>query len=235
MTKEKFEKVLSSTTNQSPLYDRRSFLKMVAIAGSSIAFFSWEGCDTPEKEIQFIAADYNKCIGCRTCETVCSAYNEKEMVNGEWVNGLGNPYYSRIRVNRYSPDVDVPNVCVNCFNPPCVRECTSPTDPVTGNKALYRDEKTLAIKLNPDLCEPCDSCFDACKHIASGILIPHSETSQPIRICNLCDGDPQCVKYCPGETLTLTKISVGSTDEFYGKSPEVIAAELAKKWYHFET
>ncbi len=180
-----------------------------------------------------IVVDYKKCCGCRTCETVCSSYNNKQVIDGEVLNGLGNPHHSRLWVFQFNPDVDVNTVCVMCPDNPCINACTSTPDPITGQKALYRDEKTRAIKHNPDQCESCASCADACSQQRVGVIIPNEETNMPEHICNLCDGDPQCIKYCPRGALS--KSIVFRDREFYGKSPEEIAATLSKRWYSFSS
>jgi aldehyde:ferredoxin oxidoreductase len=61
-----------------------------------------------------ILVDYSRCTGCRTCETVCSAYNHPKRFNAELLNGAGNPYLSNIKVYGFNPDVDVPTVCAMC-------------------------------------------------------------------------------------------------------------------------
>ncbi len=240
MSEENGQSPTKPPTSAEPLlYDRREFIRVVAIGGSAFMLFGAKGgCTAPEEEkaLQLIIADYEKCIGCRTCETVCSAHNESVMVGGERLNGLGNPYFSRIRVTRFSPDVDIPMVCVNCYDPPCIAACTSLTDPVTGGKALYRDPDLLVIKHNPLQCGDCESesCYEACKTHSVGVILPNPETRQPMRICNLCDGDPQCVKYCPAGTLTVTTINAHEGSRFFNMPPEAIAAQLAKEWYYFE-
>jgi Fe-S-cluster-containing hydrogenase component 2 len=53
-------------------------------------------------------------------------------------------------------------------------------------------------------CKGCDWCVQACEH--GGITI-HSDTGKAIT-CDLCEGEPKCVEYCPEEALELV-----STDE----------------------
>lgn len=38
-----------------------------------------------------VLVDYKKCTGCRTFESVCSAYNNPIRINVETLLGLGNP------------------------------------------------------------------------------------------------------------------------------------------------
>jgi Fe-S-cluster-containing hydrogenase component 2 len=147
-------------------------------------------------------------------------------VNGDTVNGLGNPYYSNIRVYNYNPDLDLPAVCAMCPDNPCVEACPIDPDPATGRKALYRDEQTLTVKNDLERCIGCGSCAAACR---VGVIIPNRKSNKPERMCTLCDGDPQCVKYCPFEALSHVDVSVQR--EFYGMKPDQIAEELITRWY----
>jgi len=213
-------------------YTRRDFLG-AALGGSAIVLFGQFGvlrvakvAAQPAPIYKMIVVDYTKCTGCRTCETACSAYGRKQTVNGETVNGLGNPYYANIRVYNYNPDLDIPSVCVMCPDNPCIEACPVDPDPATGRKALYRDEQTLTVKNDLDRCIGCGSCAEACR---VGVIIPNRDTNKPERMCTLCDGDPQCVKYCPYEALLY--VDVRMQREFYGMKPDHIAEELIKRWY----
>jgi carbon-monoxide dehydrogenase iron sulfur subunit len=176
-----------------------------------------------------ILVDYQKCTGCRTCETVCSAFNHPVTIDGQQLPGLGNPFYSNIRVHSYNPDVDVPNVCAMCRDNPCIEACPVEPDPKTGRRALYRDENTLAIKNDLERCIACGSCARACREQRLGVIIPNPETNKPERMCTLCDGDPQCVKHCPYGALIHVRGTLEG--EFYGLPPDDVAARLQKKWY----
>ena len=115
------------------------------------------------------------CSGCRACEVACVAEHEG------WF-GLSS---ARIRVHKIeSLGIDLPHVCRQCRRAPCVAACP------TG--ALYRDGDTGAVLLEPDPCICCSSCVDACP---LGVAMPHPGTGLPL-ICDLCGGDPACVKRC---------------------------------------
>ncbi len=215
---------------------RRDFIKDAARVGGMTVLLSNVGIFTlcaqksaESVEYSVILVDYNKCTGCRTCEAVCSSFNHPVEERGERLPGLGNPYYSNIKVYSYNPDVDIPNVCAMCTDNPCIEACPVEPDPVTGRRALYRDEKTLAIKNDLDRCIACGSCAEACREQRLGVIIPNPETNKPERMCTLCNGDPQCVKYCPYGALTHVKGKLEG--EFYGMPPDKIAAELIKRWY----
>lgn len=217
-------------------FNRRDFMKRMLIGGGGVILLGKFGIlhlssVQAEKAITYrmITVDLEKCTGCRTCETVCSAYNHRVKVKGEWLNGLGNPHLTNIRIHGFNPDVDVPAVCAMCPDNPCIQACPVEPHPETGRKALYRDEKTNAIKNDLKRCIACGNCAQACREQRVGVIYPNPQTNKPERMCTLCDGDPQCVKYCPFEALSYVEIDLG--DEFYGKSPESIAEELTRRWY----
>ncbi len=219
-----------------PLFhDRRGFLKTLTIGGLSAVLggpyiykATAQNTRTRQPQYSLILVDFNRCTGCRTCETVCAQNNHKIKVNGEMLPGLGNPHLSNIRVYTYNPDVDVPTVCVMCRDNPCVEACPIPPDE-QNRKALYRDPETLAVKCNYDRCIGCRSCAKACEAQRVGAIIPNRETNRPERMCTLCDGDPQCVKYCPNGAIT--HITGGLDGKHYGMSPDKIAEELMNRWY----
>ncbi len=125
------------------------------------------------------------CTGCRICEMVCSLKWEK--------NGV-NPKLSRIRVISF-PDkgVIVPRVCRLCRNPYCVTSCP--------REALSQDSETGVIIVDEDRCVGCDLCVEACEF---GGIYSHP-AKKTVIICDLCGGEPLCVKYCMNRTLLFLR------------------------------
>ncbi len=214
-------------------YSRRDFLKNLAIGAGGVALIGSFGFmfkfPKADGTLSSIVVDFDKCTGCRTCESVCSAYNHKVTVDSEQLNGLGNPYLSNIQVHHYLPDADVPVTCNMCPDTPCITACPVPPDLTTGRKALYRDDATLTIRNDRDRCLGCQECATACKTQRAGIIIPNPETHKPERMCRLCDGDPQCVKYCPYGALSVQEVNFER--EFFGKSADEIATHLFNRYY----
>lgn len=209
-------------------------MKTAALAVAALAWLDGgpeaEAAGGSEKPIRYgmILVDFNKCTGCRTCETVCAQYNHKMTIDGRQVPGLGNPARSNIRVYPFNPDADVPIVCVMCSDAPCIAAC--PVDPDSaGRRALFRDPQTQAIRNDPQRCLACGACAEACREKRVGAIEPDRETGRPEGMCTLCGGDPQCVRYCPYEALTYV---VGGLDgRHYGLGPEKIAQGLIERWY----
>ena len=137
---------------------------------------------------KFVSVDPSKCTGCGICEYACAV--EK----GE---SLGNPMCSRIRVIRMTPMFNFALACRFCEDAPCVKACPE--------KALAQSEKTGILMVKDKQCKGCDWCVQACPH--GGIMI-HSDTGKAVA-CDLCEGEPKCVEFCPEEALDL----VGSDEE----------------------
>lgn len=121
------------------------------------------------------------CTGCRTCELSCS------MVKGK--NGaLG---YSRISIFKTGPEEFMQMTCLQCVSAACATVC--PT------KALKRNEASGAIEHDSELCIGCALCEAACPF---GHIHFDNKDGMPLK-CDLCGGDPACVKFCPHQALEM--------------------------------
>lgn len=213
---------------------RRDFIHNLGLAGTGVFLLGNYGFITvsePDSKVyKAIIVNFEVCSGCRTCESVCSAYNHKVLINDEWLNGTGNPWLSNIRVHHFNPDVDIPNMCSFCADAPCIKACPTEVDEAKGHQALYRSEGSMVIQNDPELCISCKSCVRACRDERRGVLFANPETGNPERMCTLCNGNPQCVKYCPFEALKY--IETSDTYEFAGLSPKAIAEKLITKYYN---
>ncbi|HHW02583.1 MAG TPA: 4Fe-4S dicluster domain-containing protein [Thermoanaerobacterales bacterium] len=119
------------------------------------------------------------CVGCRACEIVCAARHYDEF----------NPKRARIRVPFTHPLPSPPKFCFQCKKPKCVEACSK--------GALVRDEVKDIIVYNKEKCYMCFKCVEACPF--DGIF--YDELNKEILKCDLCGGDPQCVKFCQKKAL----------------------------------
>ncbi len=143
---------------------------------------------------KFVVSDSEQCTGCQICEYICSAVKE----------GGFNPLLSRIRTLRIEPAFNISMACRLCEDPTCVKSCP--------RKALTREEETGIIILDEEKCNGCAWCIETCEF---GAIALHS-AKKTIIVCDLCEGDPKCVAYCPTEALSL-------------KTPEEISQKTRKK------
>lgn len=130
----------------------------------------------------FVAVDPDKCVGCRICEYVCSMEKEK----------VFNPTKSRIRTVRIYPDINASLACRLCETALCVTACP--------RKALEQSAENGIILVNKDKCDGCGWCIEACDF---GVITLDAE-GKVVKVCDLCDGKPKCVEWCPEEALQLT-------------------------------
>jgi anaerobic carbon-monoxide dehydrogenase iron sulfur subunit len=118
-----------------------------------------------------------KCTGCHSCEMICSLTHDGEC----------NFNLSRIGViktNGGGTNENIPVVCQQCSAPICADVC------IMG--AISRNETTGALLVNEDLCVGCKTCVVACP--LGGVLYHY--VKKCAMKCDLCGGDPECVKSC---------------------------------------
>jgi anaerobic carbon-monoxide dehydrogenase iron sulfur subunit len=132
-----------------------------------------------------IAVNPERCTNCKVCEFVCSVRHD----------GKASVLNSRIRIQAWK-DVGAyfPVVCQNCEKPACIEIC--PT------KARIRVEKTGAVITNTDICVGCKSCIYACPFAAPSINPDSGKTMT----CDLCDGDPLCVRFCVYRAISYVPV-----------------------------
>lgn len=144
-------------------------------------------------DTKVLAFDVNKCTGCRACETRCSFKYFRVI----------NPARSRIRIVKLEEvGMNIPIACHQCEGAPCMTVC--PT------RAIYRDSNTGARMIDDRRCIRCKSCADVCPFGAI-VMAPDKRMIK----CNLCEGDPECVKYCETSALSYTKVEKAEVEKRY--------------------
>jgi len=119
-----------------------------------------------------------RCTACRNCELACAFYHAH----------ANRPTPARILavlddLKREGKNVVV--ICYQCDSAACVAACPS--------NALWRDAATGAVFHVPGRCVRCTTCVAACPF---GNMRWDAVTTYPVK-CDLCKGDPLCVKFCP--------------------------------------
>ena len=136
-----------------------------------------------------IVPDPNSCSGCGGCELVCSLFHEGEC----------NPTLARIHVFReVFTGENTPEVCKQCLCPECLSAC-----PV---EAIKIDAKTGARVIVEEYCTGCEKCMAACLFNEKKTILRFNPEKNVAIKCDLCSGEPQCIKVCPHGALKHVKI-----------------------------
>ncbi|MBS7625691.1 4Fe-4S dicluster domain-containing protein [Candidatus Bathyarchaeota archaeon] len=141
-----------------------------------------------------------RCTGCRLCELTCSMSH----------SGAFNPDKARIRVVTFDGGLDIPTTCNQCGL--CLDRC-----PVN---LIKLNPKTGSITIDEEKCTGCGVCIEWCP---IGAISLNPETSKAQK-CDLCDGSPECVKYCPSKVLHMLDTSSSRSIDFKRR---IYAATLA--------
>lgn len=143
-----------------------------------------------------------RCTGCRTCEEICASYH---------YNGI-NLARSRIKMIRNDDKgLDTVTVCTQCEEKPCIEAC--PVDAIFANK-----DGTIKID---DSCIECNECKEACPYDG----IHEDPQGNKYIVCDLCDGDPQCAKWCPFDAIQFREEHDKELDEKHQKMIKEIKDE----------
>lgn len=130
-----------------------------------------------------------KCVGCKLCELACSFSHFEEF----------NPSISFITNANFQdePFFFVSMTCFQCEEPYCMKICPA--------KAIKINEETKAMVIDKNRCVGCRMCTLACP-FGNIIFLERDGVSGK---CDLCNGDPQCVKICPNEAIQYLEINTG--------------------------
>ena len=167
--------------------------------------------DTKEKVLVF---DHNTCTGCMRCMTTCSTYN----------NGSTSFTKARLQIVRHEghaitrmdePDelIFQPMICQQCDKPRCQEFCPA--------HAIDRNPETKAMVINYNRCIGCRLCMAVCPFGA----MRYDTSRRRVFKCELCEGDPQCVKLCPQEALQFVPKDVANTVKINNLSRKLIEAQ----------
>ena len=127
-----------------------------------------------------LTANSKVCTGCRTCEVVCTLYH----------GGIINLEQSRLHI-RADPLKGSfnPTVCHQCSDAPCFYACPE--------SAISIERIYGTVIINEEKCSGCRLCEEACPF---RVIRFHQEKNRPFK-CDLCHGNPECVKWCPMNAL----------------------------------
>jgi carbon-monoxide dehydrogenase iron sulfur subunit len=164
-----------------------------------------------------IRVDLSRCTGCRRCEAACAFFH----------TGRINPELARLKVvHLYETGVDGPVVCQQCEERYCM---------VCPEDALSLGARGEVV-CSPTLCTLCGACEKACPIGAV------TQFQGFVYICDLCGGDPKCVKACTEKALKFDEGPSPSFEEIRPKTRSLnpqerrffylslLGEKLRKKW-----
>lgn len=135
------------------------------------------------KSYDTIAFYPEKCNGCDDCVEACAQIKTKTKTATQArikvVKDTHEDYYGLV-------------LCRQCGEPRCVMDCPS--------GALKKDEERGVVQWDEARCVNCQLCTLACPY---GGTTYNRETDQVMK-CDLCEGDPACVKSCEPRALEFT-------------------------------
>jgi Fe-S-cluster-containing hydrogenase component 2 len=129
----------------------------------------------------YLRGQFDLCTGCSACLLACSS----RVAQGY------NPRSARLKVLTEGENfLNRPVVCTQCENAFCLRSC-----PV---EAISRDQDNGVVLIDKQTCTGCRSCIEACPDA----MIQLDEQGKADK-CDLCAGNPLCVRYCTPGALKL--------------------------------
>ena len=138
-----------------------------------------------------LVINHEKCTGCRLCELVCAVKHD----------GISNPTRSRIRVMKWEMEgLYIPMSCQQCEDAPCMNGC-----PVG---AISRNEELNCVEVDYEICIGCRTCVSVCPFGA----MTYNAVDHKVIKCDLCDGDPQCARFCEVQAIEYVSAADVSID-----------------------
>jgi len=136
--------------------------------------------------MKILAVDLQRCVGCKNCEYACSFAR-----TGDFRDESSNIWVTASPAEKWI----VTLVCSQCESPVCLQVCP--------RRALKRDIRTNAVVVDETRCMGCKICLQVCPFGS----ISFDSKKGVVRKCDLCEGDPYCVKFCMSHALNFLEIN----------------------------
>lgn len=153
---------------------------------------------------KMIVVNVDKCTGCGVCELVCSFKHHDEF----------NPIKSRIHtVLFWQQMIGIPVLCYQCEEAWCAKICPA------GAITIEKDETTGAtlVTVSEEKCVGCKMCMLACPF--GSIVVSDKGYAEK---CDLCGGDPECVKFCLSGALEFVEPELGMVAKKKGVAEKLL-------------
>lgn len=152
--------------------------------------------------VKALTFDPKKCVACKTCEVACSLAR----------TGRCNTSQARIDVVTFDEEgFYCPTACFQCKEAWCVKVCPA--------SAIWIDDDLGARVVDEKKCVGCRMCTLACP-FGNIFVSPEGKAKK----CDLCDGDPKCVKFCPTQAIKYEPIDSSINEKRYRTFKEVMQA-----------
>jgi carbon-monoxide dehydrogenase iron sulfur subunit len=125
--------------------------------------------------MNFISMDVKKCVVCHNCEYACAFRQSGDFDRDN--SNIHVDYYEDVKIC-------LPMTCLHCDDTFCLEVCPA--------AAIHRDQTTGAVEIDSERCVGCKMCSLSCPF--GNIYFDYKH--QISRKCDLCQGEPNCVKFC---------------------------------------
>jgi protein NrfC len=190
-------------------FSRRDFIRgsgtavaggaLVVIAAASPVIAGEEPKGYP-LSTKYLVCDTKHCAGCYGCMTACSLVHD-----GEVSFSLSRIQMHRAVLNKYPSDIII-NLCKQCPDAPCVKNCPTGACHVSAENGNVR-------MINTEKCIGCQKCIQMCSQPPHRtVWNPKTKKSSK---CDLCantpfyykkggiEGSQACVEACPSNALKI--------------------------------
>ena len=146
-------------------------------------------------ERKVLVFDPYLCTGCMYCMTACSTFNEgSTSLSKARLQIIRHEGHAITRIEEEDELIFLLVACQQCEDAICSGVC--PTS------ALKRDVSTGAMVIHRNKCVGCRMCLMNCPFGAISFNLRKKQVFK----CELCSGDPQCVKFCQSQALKFIPV-----------------------------
>ncbi|HMB31096.1 MAG TPA: 4Fe-4S dicluster domain-containing protein [Desulfohalobiaceae bacterium] len=169
--------------------------------------------------MQTVWINPEKCVGCRHCEIACTLEHSRHKDILSYVLE-GKDAQPRLRIKTGVDFMPFPNRCRHCDPAPCMQVCPS--------GAIFRDQETAAVLVDPNKCISCWMCVMVCPFSSMDTLESQDFPGKQAAIkCDACvdrlkQGQvPACVTACKTGALE------------FGEQPDLLSKHKQMKVLDF--
>jgi len=139
--------------------------------------------------------DPRLCTGCMHCMTSCATYHEgSTSLSKARLQIIRHEGHALTKIDEEDELIFVFVGCQQCEDPLCSLVC-----PVSAHT---RDSETGAVIIDRTRCVGCRMCLMTC-HFGA---ISFNQRERTVFKCDLCGGDPVCVKFCQSKALKFVPV-----------------------------